>query len=142
MPRARTMTAVMVKPGALNSCRKANLKSWIIDGYSVMMERALGLDSGKKELSARPYHAGGRLWCCTLRCSRYLRHRPYLYEESDYDLGNLSVGSVGNRGCTRCDSRAEACHSSGYRHCGVEAQGAYCHRDGHGTNADSDGTWR
>jgi hypothetical protein len=44
--RARVNTAIVVNPGALRSCRRANLKSWIIEkSVSREMRVAAGLDS-------------------------------------------------------------------------------------------------
>jgi hypothetical protein len=47
MASARVNTAMVVNAGDLRSCRRANLKSWIMESlFSLEMQVATGLDSG------------------------------------------------------------------------------------------------
>ena len=51
MASARVNTAMVVNAGDLRSCRRANLKSWIMESlFSLEMQVATGLDSGIVEL--------------------------------------------------------------------------------------------
>src|SRR5205085_9632176 len=87
MASASVNTAIVVNPGALRSCRRANLKSWIMEAcFSLEMQGIAGLDSTIVNLLKMSRcldgQQDGMLRWAILRCEISILHLRRVYGDS------------------------------------------------------------